>query len=91
MFVISTTFLIYTTGLSAVIGLAIYCVMVGLVVILAIKTGRLRSKTGEEADHRLSVLEELLSAMQIVKMLPGDFYSFTFNKKLIQLNENNCK
>ena len=50
------------------IGLFVYCLIVSAIVVLIVKSGALRTKTGQEADKRLSVLEELLSAMQIVKM-----------------------
>ena len=80
MFIASIVVLIYIAGWSAVIGLVVYCIMVFVVLGLMAKMGALRTKTGQEADERLSVLEELLSAMQVVKMY---CWEYLFLKRLV--------
>ena len=69
-FILLTTFivLIYITGWAGVIGLAVYFIVMTLVTLMGIKMGALRSKTGQEADKRISTMEEMLNAINVVKM-----------------------
>ena len=68
MIVVSTTLLIWMSGWAGVIGLATYLVLFFMVAVVTSKTGALRSKTGKIADQRISLMEEMLNAIQVVKM-----------------------
>ena len=60
--------LIHVGRWPAVIGLGIYMVLFVCTTLIGGKMGSLRSKTGQAADKRLTILEEMLNAIQVVKM-----------------------
>ena len=72
--------IIYFAGWPAAIGLFIYVILIVAVMVLTVKNGALRTKTGKEADGRLSVLEELLKTMLVVKMY---CWEYLFLKRLV--------
>ena len=65
---ISILLLIMITGWSGAIGLILYFILFFFVIELGRYMGTLRTKTGHQADQRITILEELLNAIQVVKM-----------------------
>ena len=60
--------LFYNLGIASFAGLAIILFVTGLLLFVASKFGSLRQEIGKVADDRITLLEELINAMLVIKM-----------------------